>query len=51
MKQECKDLIGQTLGRKEGTISEDEGNKIIAAFESKMNTLPNAKIFGNAGAQ
>lgn len=45
MKQECKDLIGQTLGRKEGTISNDEGDQIIAAFESKMQTLSKRKDF------
>ncbi len=45
MKQECKDLIGQTLGRKEGTISDEEGEQIIAAFESKMQTLSKRKDF------
>lgn len=36
MKQECLNLIGETLGR---TIKSDEGDKIIAAIKARMSAL------------
>lgn len=36
MKQECRDFIGKTLGRK---VSNEEGDKIISAIKARMGVL------------
>lgn len=47
MKQECRDLIGKTLGRE---VSNEEGDQIIADLKSRMKTLSGRKEYWNTWA-
>ena len=48
MKQECLNLIGETLGR---TIKSDEGDKIIAAIKARMSALARGEEFKDKWAR